>query len=171
MSVEAEGCNDCPLERRAFLRDAAMAIAGVMAAIGIPRSVAEALPVRAVRAVRVHGDERAYPIPAADGVEIDRDESLIVARAQGMAFVFSLACPHQNTALRWNGGAHQFQCPKHKSKYTAEGVFIEGRATRSMDRFAVRRDGNQIVADLDRLYRQDEDAEAWKSAFVKLIDV
>lgn len=169
MSSTAESCDDCPLvERRAFLRDAAVAVAGALVAIGLPRSVAEALPVRSVRALSVRGEERTYPIPASDGVEIDRDQSVIVARAQGMAFAFSLACPHQNTALRWNGTANQFQCPKHKSKYTADGVFIEGRATRSMDRFAVRRDGNNIVADLDKLYRQNEDAEAWKSAFVKL---
>jgi Rieske Fe-S protein len=81
---------------------------------------------------------------------------------------FSLACPHQNTALRWDAGNRRFQCPKHKSRYKPDGVFIEGRATRGMDRFAVRRDGDTIVVNLDALYREDENAAQWAAAFVML---
>lgn len=114
------------------------------------------------------GHERAWPIPLADGVAIDREESVIVARSGNQAWVFALSCPHQNTALRWSPRDARFQCPKHKSRYRPDGTFIQGRATRGMDRFAVRRDGDRIVADLDRLYRDDRDAAGWRAAVVRL---
>jgi len=165
-------CGCCPLgeavERRAFLREAAAAIVGVLAALGAGASEARALPVRLASAVSIRGDDRTYPIPAADGAVIDKKESLIIARWQGMIYAFSLACPHQNTALKWEQDDARFQCPKHHSKYRPDGSFIEGRATRGMDRFALRREGDSIVVDIDKLYRQDQDAAEWKAAVVQL---
>jgi Rieske Fe-S protein len=166
--LDARGCTGCPIERRVFLRDAGIAAAAVLVALGVPAGTASALPARLVRALASRGTERAYAIPAADGVEIDKEESVIVARMQNVAYAFSLACPHQNTALRWDDGAKRFQCPKHHSRYEPDGTFIEGRATRSMDRFAVRVDAGKLMVDLDRLYREDEDPALWKAAFVKL---
>ena len=121
-----------------------------------------------VSAVAASGDERSYPIPNADGAVIDREESVIIARWQGLGYAFSLACPHQNTALKWEAENSRFQCPKHHSKYRPDGTFIEGRATRGMDRFAVRLSGAALIVDLDKLYRQNEDAAEWKAAFVQL---
>jgi Rieske Fe-S protein len=171
-SSAAESCDTCPLgavmERRAFLREAAVAAAGVFAALGIVASEARALPVRSVAALSARGDERTYPIPTADGATIDKEESLIVVRWQNAAYVFSLACPHQNTALKWEQRDAQFQCPKHHSKYRPDGSFIEGRATRGMDRFGVRRDGEKVVVDLDKLYQQDSDPAEWKAAVISL---
>ena len=82
--------------------------------------------------------------------------------------MFNLSCPHQNTALRWYPEDQQFRCPKHHSRYRPDGVFISGRATRSMDRLGVRREGDTIVADLDSFYRQDKDPTEWAAAFVAL---
>jgi len=151
-------CDDCPLSgRREFLRDAT---AWLAAAAFAP------LPIRFGRAIAIRGNEHAYPIPDTDGATIDRDAQVIVVRYQGKAYVFNLSCPHQNTALRWHPEDGQFQCPKHHSRYTPDGVFISGRATRSMDRFAVKRDGANVVADLDRLFQQDKDAGDWDAAFI-----
>jgi Rieske Fe-S protein len=122
------------------------------------------LPV--IAGLRISREEKSYPIPAADGVQIDKDQDVIIARAQGKVFAFNLACPHQNTAIRWDGGKGRFQCPKHKSIYTPEGVFVEGRATRGLDRFAIRKDGNSIVVNLDSLFEQDKDSDKWAKAFV-----
>jgi Rieske Fe-S protein len=171
-SSAADACEACPLgaimERRAFVREAAAAVAGVFATLGIVSSEARALPVRAASALSARGDERTYPIPTADGAMIDKEESVIVVRWQNAAYVFSLACPHQNTALKWEQREAQFQCPKHHSKYRPDGSFIEGRATRGMDRFAVRRDGEKILVDLDKLYQQNTDPAEWKAAFIPL---
>lgn len=143
-----DDCSDCPLiDRRSFLI-----------------SAAALLPV--IAGVRISREEKSYPIPAADGVQIDKDQDVIIARAGGKVFAFNLACPHQNTAIRWDAGKTRFQCPKHKSIYTPEGVFVEGRATRGLDRFAVRKDGNSIIVNLDSLYEQDKDTDKWSKAFV-----
>ncbi|MEO7964842.1 MAG: Rieske (2Fe-2S) protein, partial [Gemmatimonadaceae bacterium] len=109
-----------------------------------------------------------YAIPATDGVQIDRENEVILVRFQSVGYAFALSCPHQNTALRWNEGAAQFQCPKHKSKYRPDGVFISGRATRAMDRFSVKRDGDKLVVDLDVLHEQDKDLSGWESARVTI---
>jgi nitrite reductase/ring-hydroxylating ferredoxin subunit len=158
LTVRSEHCEDCVLsERRAFLREVT---AWLAAAAFAP------LPIRFGRATLVRGSDLTYPIPDADGATIDHDNQVILVRFQGKAYAFNLSCPHQNTALRWHPEDGQFQCPKHHSRYTPDGVFISGRATRSMDRFAVRRDGANILVDLDRLFRQDQDAADWNTAFV-----
>ncbi|HTD70459.1 MAG TPA: Rieske 2Fe-2S domain-containing protein, partial [Gemmatimonadales bacterium] len=77
-------------------------------------------------------------------------------------------CPHQNTALKWLRDEGRFQCPKHKSRYQPDGVFISGRATRNMDRLAVRREGDTIVVNVDKLYRSDQNAADWAAAVVAL---
>ena len=145
-----DDCNGCPLiDRRSFL-------------------ISASLMLPAISGIRISREEKSYPIPATDGVQIDKDQDLIIARTNGKVIAFNLACPHQNTALKWDGGKARFQCPKHKSVYTPEGVFVEGRATRGMDRFSVRKDGNSVVVNLDVLYEQDKDADKWTKAFVSV---
>jgi Rieske Fe-S protein len=109
-----------------------------------------------------------YPIPNVDGVQIDKDNEVILVRWQGNVYAFNLSCPHQRTTLRWNDSAKEFQCPKHKSKYTPSGGFISGRATRGMDRFAIQRAGDNIVVDVDQMFEEDENEVQWKTAFVKV---
>src|SRR5688572_29778158 len=151
-------CESCELRaapnRRAFVRDSAV---GMLAAIGIALvpSSSHALVATFVRGVGTRS-EKSYPIPATDGVAIDRDESVIICRFENRAYAFSLACPHQNTALRWDAKARRFQCPKHRSRYQPSGVFIEGRATRGLDRFAVTRAERMMLVNLDALYREDQ---------------
>ena len=128
--------------------------------------LASALLLPVISGIRISREEKAYPIPAGDGVQIDKDQDVIISRTKDRIFAFNLACPHQNTAIRWDNGKTRFQCPKHKSIYTPEGVFVEGRATRGLDRFAVRKDGNSIVVNLDSLFEQDKDADKWAKAFV-----
>jgi Rieske Fe-S protein len=177
--MTTDSCESCPIhntgaahqmERRAFLRAAAGAAIASLGALGLATSDAFALPVELTGALQPRAGDRAeekrYPIPAADGVSIDKDNSVIVARTEGKVFAFSLSCPHQNTALRWNDGDHEFQCPKHKSRYRPDGTFIEGRATRAMDRLAVKKDGATLVVDIDTFFQQDKQATEWSAAFV-----
>lgn len=169
--MRSPDCNNCPIgdavERRAFMRGAVAAVLTALGALGGHPARALALPVRFINGLgtRTH---KAYPMPTADGVFIDKDESVIVARFSGCVYAFSLACPHQNTALRWDAGNGRFQCPKHKSRYQPDGTFIEGRATRGLDRFAVTREAEQLLVNLDALYRQDKESAQWTSAFVQV---
>ena len=164
----ADDCQGCPLTgRRDFLRDALAAVAGVAAALAIP-SMAQALPLGFTSPTGRAGAARAYPIPAADGVEIDRDEEVILVRWKNAVYAFALSCPHQNTALRWQAAESRFQCPKHKSRYQPDGTFIEGRATRPMDRLGVRRAGDTVVVDTGALHKQPDDPAAYAAAVVRL---
>ena len=162
-------CGECPLvsSRRDFLREAAVGIAGVLTTFGLARS-ASAMPLSIIDALARGKAGITYAIPAADGVQIDRENEVILARYQNAVYAFNLSCPHQRTALRWNDADKQFQCPKHHSKYTPKGDFISGRATRGMDRLAITRQGANVVVDIDQMYKEDEDTPQWTSAFVKV---
>jgi nitrite reductase/ring-hydroxylating ferredoxin subunit len=160
-------CDGCPVARREFVRDGLLGMAGVLASLTIAGPVS-ALPLSAISTIRRAGDTRTYPVPSSDGVHIDRDEEVILLRWESAVYAFSLSCPHQHTALRWSDADKRFQCPRHKSRYQPDGSFISGRATRSMDRFAVRHEETSIVVDLSTLYRQDADAAGWRAAVVRL---
>jgi Rieske Fe-S protein len=173
--TECGGCTlrdalDAPaaMERREFIRAAGVVLAS-LGLLGLGAREAVALPATLRVLPARDGDrheERRYPLPADDGVSIDKDNSVIIARAGGRVYAFALTCPHQNTALRWNADDHQFQCPKHKSHYRADGTYIDGRATRDMDRLAIRREGAVLVVDVDTLYQADLNPKEWAGAFV-----
>jgi Rieske Fe-S protein len=143
---------------------------GTLASFGLPVHAADALPVRPVSGQRGQDQTVTYPLPAADGVQIDRDNGVILVRWQNAVYAFNLSCPHQNTALRWDEPDKHFQCPKHHSKYQPDGTFITGRATRNMDRLGLQRDAtkNTVVVDIDKMYRSDKNPPDWVAAVIKL---
>jgi Rieske Fe-S protein len=145
--------------------------AAILAAMaGVPLSAGEdaMLPVVEGAGAATGPDEHTYPLPGEDGVTIDRDTQVIVVRFQQKAYAFNLACPHENTALRWKAQEGRFQCPRHESRYQPDGAFISGRATRNMDRFAIRRGAGGLVVDLGRLFRSDQQQADWAAAVVAL---
>jgi nitrite reductase/ring-hydroxylating ferredoxin subunit len=138
-----------------------------LAAVGID-GPADALAVVVGASGAAAGSERRYPIPAVDGVTIDRANQVIIVRYQNALFAFNLACPHENTALKWLPKDHRFQCPKHQSQYQPSGVFTTGRATRNMDRLGVRLEGGMLAVDLNKFYQSDKDPSGWAAATVAL---
>lgn len=166
MSDCTDGCG-AP-DRREFLARVTAAVTLIMTGLAAgPREVA-ALPLVLGRALGRRGDEITYPIPAADGATIDDQNEVILVRWQGAIYAFNLSCPHQNTALKWIAEDQRFQCPKHKSRYQPDGTFISGRATRGMDRLAIRREGETMVVNLDAMFEQDKDPAGWTAAKVTL---
>jgi hypothetical protein len=98
-----QDCAGCALaDRRTFLTQAAALIAGALISVGMTAERAAAMPIGILVGMRSPNDKDvSYPIPASDGVTIDKDNDVILARYQGKVYAFGLACPHQNTALRW----------------------------------------------------------------------
>jgi Rieske Fe-S protein len=164
--------HDCviPVDRRRFLRDGFAGVAGALIAVGMSRSAAFAMPLDFTSAVSSAGSMHTYAIPATDGAQIDKDNQAILVRWQDAVYAFSLSCPHQNTALKWDDREHTFQCPKHHSKFTPIGDYIadSGRATRNMDRLPIHRDGANVAVDVDTVYQEDTDGPQWAAAVVKL---
>jgi len=161
-----DACNDCPIGRRDFLR-VGTALAASFAAAAATPGAALALPVRFGSALARTASDVRYAIPTVDGATIDKKNDVIIARIDGAVYALDLTCPHQHTAIRWSARENRFECPKHHSKYSPMGIFLEGRATRSLDRFPVRIDGTQLVVDVDTTYREDRERAQWEAAVVK----
>jgi nitrite reductase/ring-hydroxylating ferredoxin subunit len=151
------------MDRREFFRRGGCGVLS-LAALGIVDD-AVALPIYDVEGEQA-GNERRYPIPAADGVNIDRGAQVILVRYADHVYAMALACPHENAAVKWVAKDRRFQCTKHDSRYTPEGTYTSGHATRNLDRFPVRRDGGSIVVSVDRVYRSDQNEAAWRTASV-----
>jgi nitrite reductase/ring-hydroxylating ferredoxin subunit len=152
--------------RREFIQSAGC-LGLVVAFRGLVSLKASALPVLMTEGTQT-GAERRYPIPAADGVNVDRDAQLIVVRFENHVYVFALSCPHQNNAVKWVAKDHRFQCTKHDSQYQVDGVHTAGRATRNMDRYVIRRDGDSVVVDPHKWVQSDKDPAGWAAATVAL---
>jgi len=167
---DCDDADDCfiPTSRRRFLRDTFLTVAGALVAVGATRTAALAMPLDFVEGNKGDGAKRTYGIPASDGAQIDKANEVILVRWENAVYAFNLSCPHQNTALKWDDRDHEFQCPKHHSRYKPDGKFIDGRATRGMDRLAITRDGSGITVDVDKLYQEDQDPAEWAAAVVKL---
>ncbi|HXY39786.1 MAG TPA: Rieske 2Fe-2S domain-containing protein [Vicinamibacteria bacterium] len=168
--LQRHACQGCPglsSRREAVGRISSAAIA-TMVGVELWAGSAEAVPVVGGGGAQTGPAGHSYPLPAADSVTIDRATQVIIVRFQQHAYVFNLACPHENTALRWREKDVRFRCPRHESKYKPDGTFVEGRATRNMDLFALKRDGGTLVVDLNRLYRSDQQPQDWAAATVQL---
>ena len=149
--------------RREFLHGGGCFFAS-LAVLGIAAD-ALAAPVTFVRGVQ-SGSDHAYPMPSADGVTIDRTAQAILVRANARVYAFALSCPHQNAAVKWVDKNNQFECTKHDSKYQVDGVHTSGRATRNMDRYPIRRDGETIHVDTSKVFQSDKDSAGWNAASV-----
>ena len=166
MSRDTRDCGGCPT-RRQFVGCVSASLTGALVLPAVA-DVIDLLPVLEAAGVQANGSEHAYPIPAQDSVNIDKKAQIILVRHAQKVIAFNLACPHENTALKWRDNDKRFQCPKHDSKYTPDGVFKDGRATRNMDRLAIRRQGDQVLVSTDRLYQSDRQPKEWADAVVPL---
>jgi Rieske Fe-S protein len=117
-------------------------------------------------ALATNDDERRYPIPATDGAAIDQSAGVMLARYQGKVMALAMACPHQQAVVRWRPQEQRFQCSKHDSKYQPNGTYTSGRATRNLDRFPIRRDGDAVVVNVTQVFKSDQDAAGWNNAAV-----
>jgi nitrite reductase/ring-hydroxylating ferredoxin subunit len=152
--------------RRTFLRDGLMAVAALTAIAG------GAAPLHAMARDYATGlaalGTVTYPVPAADGATIDRANRLILVRYQGMVHAFSLECPHRGTMVQWEPQNARFYCPKHKSTFRPEGTRIQGKAPRSLDRYAVKVEAGKVVVDTSVAIDAEQEAARWAAAGVKV---
>lgn len=51
----------------------------------------------------------------------------------GVIHAYSAICPHMGCVLQWNGDEHSFDCPCHGSRFTCQGVVVNGPAKRDME--------------------------------------
>lgn len=129
--------------------------------------LAFALPISFISGSGSDAQKR-YTLPTADGANIDRQAQVILVRYRNEVFAFALSCPHENAAVKWLPKDQRFQCTKHDSRYQPDGLHTAGRATRNMDRFAIHRDGDSVVVDLQHWFQSDKDPAGWKAAAIPI---
>ncbi|MBX6331453.1 MAG: Rieske (2Fe-2S) protein [Gemmatimonadaceae bacterium] len=172
MSAETPRDDRCPgcllvEDRRTFLAHAALVAAAALASLGAPPR-AFAATARIVAPLGAAGAERSYAIPSEDGVSIDADNEVILARWQGRVYAFSLRCPHRGARLQWRASEGRVVCPRHKARFRPDGAHDSGRSSRDLDRFDLRRQGSSVVVNLAALRRADRDAAAWQAAVIRV---
>jgi Rieske Fe-S protein len=85
--------------------------------------------------------ERAQ-IPA-DGALVYRQSRVAVMRAGDEIYALSLTCTHLGCIVNVTPGG--LVCPCHGSTFDRRGEVLSGPATRRLDRFAVRVEGDHVV--------------------------
>ena len=60
-------------------------------------------------------------------IAVYKDKSKVVR-------AFSAVCPHLGCIVRWNGDENSFDCPCHGSRFTCEGVVVNGPALSGLER-------------------------------------
>jgi len=74
--------------------------------------------------------------------------------------------PADAGAARGDGGC--LERPIARRDFLRAGTMIvAAAATRSLDRLPIRREGDQLVVDVDTVYRQDRDRSQWRAAVVQ----
>jgi nitrite reductase/ring-hydroxylating ferredoxin subunit len=154
------------VDRRAFLRAAALGVLGALAGEAAFPEIASSLGT--AKGTPVGRAELRYALPAGDGVQVDESNEVILVRWQGRVYAFSAKCPHRGGRLEWRAAESRVYCPKHKARFRADGAHDSGRSSRDLDRYDIHRDGSSLVIRLDVLRRADTDPAGWAAAVVAL---
>jgi glycine/D-amino acid oxidase-like deaminating enzyme/nitrite reductase/ring-hydroxylating ferredoxin subunit len=64
---------------------------------------------------------------------------------QGRVEVFSAACPHLGCVVQWNADEKTFDCPCHGSRFSKEGVVLNGPAISGLKKIEVKAKGEKVA--------------------------
>ncbi len=81
-----------------------------------------------------------------DGWKLRTEESSawVVIDDQKQVTAFSPACTHLGCAYGWQADKKLFVCPCHGSVFNIRGDVIAGPASRPLDRFSIKIEGNRL---------------------------
>lgn len=147
--VEADGAEDSAkgINRREFLTYAWGAALGLLTLEAGVGSFLFLYP--RFREGEFGGD---FPIPLAEFKDPDSPPEpqtagkfWMVTTAEGEAKALYMVCVHLGCLYKWEPSNTRFECPCHGSKYTHDGYYIEGPATRSLDWFDTTMEGDVVI--------------------------
>jgi cytochrome b6-f complex iron-sulfur subunit len=122
---------------------------GMLQAFMIPKLTKEKSPV--FRAGKLAN----YPEP---GVYMDYKASQgvwIVHLNEGKLVALSTTCTHLGCIPNYMASDSKFKCPCHGSGFTMEGINFEGPAPRPLERLSITLDGEALVINKSKKYRQE----------------
>jgi menaquinol-cytochrome c reductase iron-sulfur subunit len=81
-----------------------------------------------------------------DGWKVRNEQSSawIILDNQRHVTAFSPVCTHLGCAYRWQAEKKQFTCPCHGSAFSVQGDVIAGPASRPLDRYSTKLEGNRL---------------------------
>lgn len=71
---------------------------------------------------------------------------LVNTADEGVKAIY-MVCTHLGCLYKWEQANVRFECPCHGSKFTREGLYIEGPAPRSLDTFLVTIENGEVAVD------------------------
>lgn len=147
-----------PYTRRQFL---CTTVAAACAGCGVGCSSSEDGPVAAAGSLTgavAAGTPADYPH---DGVydRLAASAEVLIFRQGARLFATSAVCTHKRAILTLKGG--QVVCPKHGSRFDAQGVPQDGPARQPLPRYAIALDGEgRLIVDRTRILSPDD----WEGA-------
>lgn len=79
----------------------------------------------------------------------------LVRHANGELVAISTTCTHLGCIPNWMPGDSKFKCPCHGSGFYMNGINFEGPAPRPLERHKISLDGDTIVVDKSKKFRQE----------------
>lgn len=58
---------------------------------------------------------------------------------KGRLYLFDATCPHLGCVVQWNADEKSFDCPCHGSRFTKEGIVINGPATENLEKVELKK--------------------------------
>jgi len=87
------------------------------------------------------GTEKEFEnIRAGEGriVEYKGEKSAAFRDEQGGLHVVSAKCPHMGCIVHWNNGEKSWDCPCHGSRFSVDGIILEGPAYGDLEKYATK---------------------------------
>lgn len=109
------------------------------------------------------GSVRDYRAPVVSTRWLER-HGLWVVQRDGRLFALEARCTHLGCTPQWTPGRDVFLCPCHGSRFTAEGVVLNGPAVRALPRYAVSVEHDQVLVDKSQrasLEEAERDPRFW----------
>jgi cytochrome b6-f complex iron-sulfur subunit len=153
------------LSRRELLERAGWAGLGALGLASVPGTLRFLLPrsARTDRGVLDVGSVQDYGTAAVVTRWVARNGLWIVHR-HGRLFALEAKCTHLGCTPRWEPDRGVFECPCHGSRFSPEGQVLNGPAVRSLARFAIRTQADQVLVDptcRSPLERAERDPRFW----------
>ena len=89
-------------------------------------------------------DPTMAPIPKTAG------KFWLVTTQDGSPKAIYMVCTHLGCLYKWEQSNVRFECPCHGSKFSHDGLYIEGPAPRSLDYFEVDTEGDELIVHTGR---------------------
>jgi menaquinol-cytochrome c reductase iron-sulfur subunit len=102
--------------------------------------------------------EMAFRQNRVDGWKINSEKSTawVVKRPDQSVVAYGPQCTHLGCAYHWDDSKHEFLCPCHNSLFAVDGKVVSGPASRPLDRYDVKVQGNKLL--IGRLRQGTEQA-------------